>query len=145
MLHCELLGITSQPYRFGGTEYNVGRPEIGHVHGDSLVDIPFPKKAAMSWSRRVGPNATTSFPTMAGSVFFCGKRLMWTEQSSSFAFHLRSPIKELRDHARRWAVDRPVSPHFLLLAVAFLMSGVAVLASASDSNPSTAENLRPMA
>lgn len=30
------------PHRFGGTEYSVGRREIGHVHGDSLVDIPFP-------------------------------------------------------------------------------------------------------
>jgi hypothetical protein len=38
------LGITSHPHRFGGTEYNLGRREIGHVHGDSLVDIPFPKK-----------------------------------------------------------------------------------------------------
>jgi Family of unknown function (DUF5519) len=37
-------GITSQPHRFGGTEYCLGRREIGHVHSDSLVDIPFPKK-----------------------------------------------------------------------------------------------------
>jgi Family of unknown function (DUF5519) len=36
-------GITSQAHRFGGTEYCLGRREIGHVHGDSLVDIPFPK------------------------------------------------------------------------------------------------------
>lgn len=36
-------GVTSQPHRFGGTEYRLGRREIGHVHGDSLVDIPFPK------------------------------------------------------------------------------------------------------
>jgi len=36
-------GITSQAHRFGGTEYRLGRREIGHVHGDSLVDIPFPK------------------------------------------------------------------------------------------------------
>src|SRR5713226_2782545 len=26
------------------TEYRLGRREIGHVHGDRLVDIPFPKK-----------------------------------------------------------------------------------------------------
>ncbi len=38
-------GITSQPHRFGGTEYRLGRREIGHIHGDSLVDIPFPKNA----------------------------------------------------------------------------------------------------
>jgi len=37
-------GIEAAPHRFGGTEYRLGRREIGHVHGDSLVDIPFPKK-----------------------------------------------------------------------------------------------------
>jgi hypothetical protein len=37
-------GLTSQPHRFGGTEYCLGRREIGHVHGDSLVDIPFPQE-----------------------------------------------------------------------------------------------------
>lgn len=35
--------------------------------------------------------------------------------------------------------------HFFLLVAAFLMRGAAVLASVSDSNPSTAENLRPTA
>ena len=35
--------VTAQPHRFGGTEYCLGRREIGHVHGDHLVDIPFPK------------------------------------------------------------------------------------------------------
>jgi hypothetical protein len=38
-------GVESHPHRFGGTEYRIGRREIGHVHGDTLVDIPFPKKA----------------------------------------------------------------------------------------------------
>jgi hypothetical protein len=37
-------GVTAQPHRFGGTEYRLGRREIGHIHGDYLVDIPFPKK-----------------------------------------------------------------------------------------------------
>jgi hypothetical protein len=36
-------GVTEHPHRFGGTEYRLGRRELGHVHGDSLVDIPFPK------------------------------------------------------------------------------------------------------
>jgi Family of unknown function (DUF5519) len=36
-------GVTSRPHRFGGTEYRLARREIGHVHGDYLVDIPFPK------------------------------------------------------------------------------------------------------
>jgi hypothetical protein len=34
--------------------------------------------------------------------------------------------------------------HFLLLVVAFLMSGAAVLAPASVSNPTTAENFLPI-
>jgi hypothetical protein len=37
-------GVEAHPHRFGGTEYRLGRREIGHIHGDSLVDIPFPKK-----------------------------------------------------------------------------------------------------
>jgi Family of unknown function (DUF5519) len=40
----ELAGVSAAPHRFGGTEYRVGRREIGHVHGNALVDIPFPKK-----------------------------------------------------------------------------------------------------
>jgi len=38
------LGIETHPHRFGGTEFRIGKREIGHIHGDSLVDIPFPKK-----------------------------------------------------------------------------------------------------
>lgn len=35
-------GVTSAPHRFGGVEYRLGGREIGHIHGDRLVDIPFP-------------------------------------------------------------------------------------------------------
>jgi len=38
------VGVTAAPHRFGGVEYVIGRREIGHIHGDHLVDIPFPKK-----------------------------------------------------------------------------------------------------
>lgn len=36
-------GVTSHPHRFGGTEYRLGTRELGHRHGERLVDIPFPK------------------------------------------------------------------------------------------------------
>src|SRR6202022_2824063 len=36
-------GVTAHPHRFGGTEYRLGTREIGHIHGDHLLDIPFPK------------------------------------------------------------------------------------------------------
>lgn len=34
--------VTSGPHRFGGVEYRLGNREIGHIHGDHMVDIPFP-------------------------------------------------------------------------------------------------------
>ncbi len=37
-------GVEAHPHRFGGTEFRIGRREIGHIHGDTLVDVPFPKK-----------------------------------------------------------------------------------------------------
>ena len=35
--------VTVAPHRFGGVEFRLGRRELGHIHGDQLVDIPFPK------------------------------------------------------------------------------------------------------
>ena len=35
-------GVDAEPHRFGGTEFRVGRRELGHVHGDHLADIAFP-------------------------------------------------------------------------------------------------------
>ncbi len=38
-------GVRQRPHRFGATEYCLGeRREIGHVHGDDVVDIPIPIK-----------------------------------------------------------------------------------------------------
>lgn len=42
MMECE--GVMAGEHRFGGTEYKLGKSEIGHVHGNHLVDIPFPMK-----------------------------------------------------------------------------------------------------
>lgn len=37
-------GVSTAPHRFGGVEYRLGTQELGHMHGDHLVDIPFPRK-----------------------------------------------------------------------------------------------------
>ena len=42
MMECD--GVISGIHRFGGIEYKLGKREIGHIHGNHLVDIPFPKK-----------------------------------------------------------------------------------------------------
>jgi hypothetical protein len=35
-------GVVASPHRFGGTEFRLGKREIGHIHGDQWVDIVFP-------------------------------------------------------------------------------------------------------
>ena len=36
--------VTSEPHRFGGIEFLLNKREIGHIHNEGLVDIPFPMK-----------------------------------------------------------------------------------------------------
>src|SRR6476646_7373709 len=37
-------GVTVAPHRFGGVQFRVGRRELGHLHGDRLADLPFPRR-----------------------------------------------------------------------------------------------------
>lgn len=36
-------GVTSVPHRFGGCEFRIGGREIGHLHGNGVLDLPFPR------------------------------------------------------------------------------------------------------
>lgn len=37
-------GVSAHPHRFGGVEFRLGRRELGHLHGDRLADLPFPRR-----------------------------------------------------------------------------------------------------
>jgi luciferase-like monooxygenase len=37
-------GIRASPHRFGGLEFKLGSVEVGHVHLNGMVDIPFNSK-----------------------------------------------------------------------------------------------------
>jgi hypothetical protein len=37
-------GITTGPGRFGSVAFYLGKREVGHVHGESHADLPFPTK-----------------------------------------------------------------------------------------------------
>jgi hypothetical protein len=39
-------GVTARPHRFGGVAFMLGKRELGHIHGDRLADLPFPKRIA---------------------------------------------------------------------------------------------------
>jgi hypothetical protein len=36
--------MSAHPHRFGGVEFQYGTREIGHLHGNRLLDVPFPSK-----------------------------------------------------------------------------------------------------
>jgi hypothetical protein len=38
----EWAGIEVSPHRFGGVEFRVDRREVGHVHPNGTLDLPFP-------------------------------------------------------------------------------------------------------
>jgi hypothetical protein len=35
-------GVETRGHRFGGVEFRVAGHELGHLHGDTLADLPFP-------------------------------------------------------------------------------------------------------
>lgn len=37
-------GVEQAPHRFGGIEFRLVKRELGHLHGNALVDLPFPRK-----------------------------------------------------------------------------------------------------
>ncbi|MEX2552804.1 MAG: luciferase family protein [Actinomycetota bacterium] len=36
-------GVETGPGRFGAVQFRLGKRELGHLHGDHLADIPFPR------------------------------------------------------------------------------------------------------
>jgi hypothetical protein len=40
---CAWRNISVHPHRFGGMEFQFGDAEVGHIHTNGIVDIPFPR------------------------------------------------------------------------------------------------------
>jgi Family of unknown function (DUF5519) len=37
-------GVSAGAHRFGGVEFRLGRRELGHLHGDRMADLAFPRR-----------------------------------------------------------------------------------------------------
>jgi hypothetical protein len=37
-------GVSVHPHRFGGLEFRLGARELGHLHGERWVDLPFTRR-----------------------------------------------------------------------------------------------------
>ncbi len=67
-------GITTHRHRFGGAEYRLGEHrEIGHIHGNEVVDIPVPIKVRDEWIAAGRAERHQALPEMgAVSVYLRG-------------------------------------------------------------------------
>ena len=50
--------VTAETHKFGGTEFRLNKREMGHIHGERLVDLPFPMtiRNELVSSGRVSPH-----------------------------------------------------------------------------------------
>jgi hypothetical protein len=50
--------VTAEPHRFGGIEFRLNKREMGHIHGESVADLPFTMKTRNELvnSGRVSPH-----------------------------------------------------------------------------------------
>ena len=50
--------VTAEAHKFGGIEFRLNKREMGHIHGERLVDLPFPMKIRneLVSSGRVSPH-----------------------------------------------------------------------------------------
>jgi len=51
-------GVEAGTHRFGGVEFRLGRRELGHLHGDRIADLPFPRRVRdeLIANDRAGPH-----------------------------------------------------------------------------------------
>src|SRR5207245_917071 len=61
-------GVTVSPQRYGGSEFRVGRRELGPLHGSRVADLPFPvpTRRALGAARRAGRLADARVEQTAG-------------------------------------------------------------------------------
>ena len=100
-------GVSARPHRFGGIEFVYAeRREIGHIHGDYLVDLPLPKRLrdAVVAAGRAEPHHI--FPETGWISFYLrqpddiARAIELFRLSYDAATHQRSPSQS--DPSRVW-------------------------------------------
>jgi hypothetical protein len=61
--------VSVHPHRFGGKEFRFGKAEIGHVHREGTVDIPFPRAVRDALLEEGQAESTVGFRTLGGLLF----------------------------------------------------------------------------
>ena len=116
--------VSVHPHRFGGTEFQFGDAEIGHVHTNGMVDIPFPRSIrdalladGLAEEHHWVPNS--------GWITFQMRReedlshAVWLMRLSYLRYALKTstdPQKLFEEESK----ELRLSPHFKLLLKAFV-------------------------
>lgn len=83
------LGVTVHDHNFGGLEFRVNGKEMGHMHGDEMVDLPFPKADGRKLIAEGKASPHHFIPQSAGVV------------SSQFVIKLESKKWRVREYITR--------------------------------------------
>lgn len=62
-------GVHTAPGRFGATAFMLERHEVGHIHGDAVVDIPVRKEKRATWIAAGRAEVHRFAPNFGVSVF----------------------------------------------------------------------------
>ncbi|MFM7323222.1 MAG: luciferase family protein, partial [Armatimonadota bacterium] len=92
--------VTGHPHRFGGREWRMGKREIGHLHGNGVLDVPLPPEQAQRW---IASGAAWEHHTLPGTG--------WVSLPVRGSADLESAIALIREAAgqrrsRRRTADR---------------------------------------
>ncbi|HXY11632.1 MAG TPA: luciferase family protein [Terriglobales bacterium] len=116
--------ISVHPHRLGGKEFRCGNAEVGHVHRDGVVDIPFPRSvrdALLAEGLAEGhpwvPNSGWVSFRIRGEQDL--KHALWLLRLSLLRYLLKTstdPHKLLEKESK----ELPLSPHFQSLLAPFV-------------------------
>lgn len=85
-------GVEQGPGMFGSVRYTLGRREIGHVHGDGVADLPFPRRVhdELIAAGRAGPHR-------AGSPGFVSVRIRSADDVPAVIALFRMNVERTRE------------------------------------------------
>jgi Ni,Fe-hydrogenase I large subunit len=115
--------IMPSQHRFGGMEFNLGNVEVGHIHSNGMLDIPFTRKIAEILVAEGECQPHHLLPETGWITFYmCGdddvSQALWLLRLS----YLQKTIRRRKD--QREVVERELESLHLSRALAEIYAGM---------------------
>jgi hypothetical protein len=128
--------VSVYPHRFGGREFRFRKAEVGHVHTNGVVDIPFPRSIRNALLEDDLAEEHRWVPDSGWTTFRMGherdtKHGLWLMRLSYVRYALKTRESPL-EFFEKESSDLHLSPRLKLLLAPFIPSG---------PNPVSAERL----